>query len=233
MTARIERFEGTAMPVNSYLVHAPDGLVVVDGQLAVSDAGALRDRIAAAGLPVAAMLVTHPHPDHYAGAAIAVGDSVPIYATAAVDAVIRRDDKEKDTVVGPMLGPEWPTRRRFPDRVVDSGATVRVAGAEFAVEDLGPGESHADSVWTLGDDWFIGDVLCHGTHAYLADGQYAPWLATLDALAPRLAAGGACSRVTANRPTATPWPDSAGTCGPSSTRSRPRSTSTPATGRSR
>ncbi len=182
MATIIERFEGTAMAVNSYLVPGDDGLVVVDGQLTVSDATALRERIAATGLPVVAVVVTHPHPDHYAGAATVVDESVPIYATSAVEAVIRRDDSEKDAVVGPMMGAEWPAERRFPDRLVDHGSVVELAGLEFTVEDVGPGESHADSVWKLGDDWFIGDVICHDTHAYLADAQYAKWLASLDGL---------------------------------------------------
>ena len=30
MTDRIDRIEGQAMPVNSFLVHGPDGVVVVD-----------------------------------------------------------------------------------------------------------------------------------------------------------------------------------------------------------
>lgn len=180
--AMIERFEGTTMAVNSYLVQGNDGVVVVDGQLTVSDATALRERIAATGLPVAAVVVTHAHPDHYAGAATAVDASVPIYATEAVDAVIRRDDAEKDAIVGPMMGADWPVDRRFPDRLVDDGSVVELAGLEFTVEDSGPGESYADSIWKLGDDWFIGDVICNDTHAYLADGQYAEWLAALDRL---------------------------------------------------
>lgn len=177
------------MAVNSYLVHGTDGVVVVDGQLLVSDATALRERIAAIGRPVAALVVTHPHPDHYAGAASAVDQTVPIYATRAVDAVIRRDDAEKDAIVGPMMGAEWPTERRFPDRLVDDGTKVELAGLEFTVGDFGPGESYADSVWKLGDDWFIGDVICNDAHAYLADGQYARWLASLDGLMDRTDAG--------------------------------------------
>lgn len=178
----IERFEGTAMPVNSYVVHGPEAVVVVDGQLTVSDATALRGKLTTIGKSVAALVVTHPHPDHYAAAALVVPDDVPIYATATVDAVIRRDDVEKDEIVGPMMGADWPAVRRFPDQVVADGSTVRLAGLDFAVADLGPGESHADSVWKLGDRWFIGDVVCHDTHAYLADGQHTRWLATLDRL---------------------------------------------------
>lgn len=177
------------MAVNSYLVHGPDGIVVVDGQLTVSDGVALRETAAATGRPLAALIVTHPHPDHYAASAIVAGESVPIYATPAVDAVIRRDDAEKDRVVGSMMGSDWPAERRFPDRLVDHGSTVRVAGVEFTVEDLGSGESHADSVWKLGDDWFVGDVICHDIDAYLADGQHTAWLTTLDRLVDEAGAG--------------------------------------------
>jgi glyoxylase-like metal-dependent hydrolase (beta-lactamase superfamily II) len=59
----IERVEGTVMAVNSYLVHGPDGVIVVDGQLTITDARAVRQRIAAIGKPVAALVVTHGHPD--------------------------------------------------------------------------------------------------------------------------------------------------------------------------
>lgn len=61
-STRIERFEGTAMPVNSYVVEGPEGLVIVDGQLTVSDARALRALIDQFNRPVAAMVLTHGHP---------------------------------------------------------------------------------------------------------------------------------------------------------------------------
>ena len=38
MSYRIDRIAGQVMPVNSFVVHGPDGLVVVDGMLTVSDA---------------------------------------------------------------------------------------------------------------------------------------------------------------------------------------------------
>ena len=41
-TSRIQRIEGTVMAVNSYVVHGPDGLVVVDGQLTLADAAEVR-----------------------------------------------------------------------------------------------------------------------------------------------------------------------------------------------
>ena len=105
MESRVERIAGRLMAVNSFIVHGPDGVVVVDGMLTVSDAALVRAAVDRSGAPLAGVLITHPHPDHYAGLAHVVGlDDVPIVATRAVDAVIRRDDDLKDSVVGPMMG---------------------------------------------------------------------------------------------------------------------------------
>jgi glyoxylase-like metal-dependent hydrolase (beta-lactamase superfamily II) len=65
----ITRVGGSLMNVNSYLVESRDSLVVVDGMLTLSDARAVRRRIDEAGKPLRGLIVTHAHPDHYAGAA--------------------------------------------------------------------------------------------------------------------------------------------------------------------
>jgi glyoxylase-like metal-dependent hydrolase (beta-lactamase superfamily II) len=182
MTGQIDRIEGRVMPVNAFLVHGPDGVVVVDGMLTVTDAALVRQAIDDTGYPLAGVVVTHPHPDHYAGLAHLVGtDDVPIVATNAVDAIIRRDDQLKDEVVGPMMGDEWPTRRVFPNRILNNGDDVRLGGLTLSVRELGPGESHVDSMWQLDENTiFAGDIAYNGMHAYLADGRWREWLVTLD-----------------------------------------------------
>lgn len=182
----IERVEGDLMAVNSYLVHGPTGVVVVDGQLTVSDAGKVRAAVAAAGRPLAGVIITHPHPDHYAGAALIAGDAA-IVATPQVDAVIRRDDEAKSAIVSSMMGVEWPTERRFPDRLVDPEDTVELAGLSLRVQASGPGESDADSMWWLDDRTvFAGDIAYNQMHAYLYDANYASWLTALAALEKQL-----------------------------------------------
>ncbi len=189
MSWSVERVEGRVMAVNSFLVHGPAGVVVVDGMLTIADANLVRDALAASGAPLAGVLVTHPHPDHYAGIAQFVDDDqVPIVATRSVDAVIRRDDQIKDAIVGPMMGPEWPRHRLFPNQLVDDGADVTLGGVTLRVEELGVGESHADTLWWLNDETvFAGDVAYNGMHAYLADAHWADWTATLARLEARLA----------------------------------------------
>src|SRR5579859_4909488 len=104
---QIDRVEGDVMLVNSYVVSGPTGVVVVDGMLTVSDARKVRDVVEAAARPLAGVVITHAHPDHYAGLVHLLGGAdVPVIATEAVDAVIRRDDAVKDQIVGPMMGAE-------------------------------------------------------------------------------------------------------------------------------
>jgi glyoxylase-like metal-dependent hydrolase (beta-lactamase superfamily II) len=176
---RIERFTGSAdtVPVNAYMIEGEDGVVVVDGTLTVAGGRGLRASIEATGKPLAGVLVTHAHPDHYGG--LAELPEAPIYALAGVDQVIRRDDAAKEQILRPMFGDEWPRRRVFPNGTVSDGEQLTLAGLTFTARDLGPGESPHDGLWVLGDDVFSGDQFYGHMHAYLADGFHEQWLANL------------------------------------------------------
>jgi glyoxylase-like metal-dependent hydrolase (beta-lactamase superfamily II) len=185
-THRVESEVG-GTPVNAYLVEGERELVAIDATLTVSGGRSVRERIEAIGKPLAALLLTHAHPDHYGGAVEAVADSAaPIIATPGVDAVIRRDDEIKEAILRPMFGDEWPTERAFPTRLVEPDQELTFGDIELAVRDLGPGESPHDSIWFLGEDRstvFSGDQGYNHMHCYLADGHWNPWLANLDRLA--------------------------------------------------
>jgi glyoxylase-like metal-dependent hydrolase (beta-lactamase superfamily II) len=185
---KIHRVEGSVMAVNSYLVESSSGVVVVDGMLTVSDARAVRRVLDQLGKPVLGGIVTHAHPDHYAGfAELLRGLDVPVFATAAVRRAIERDDSIKDAIVGPMMGNEWPQQRVFPDHEVAPGTDVILGNLRFSVEDAGGAESPADSLWRLDErTLFVGDLVYSGMHAYLADGYAAEWLAYLGQLEARV-----------------------------------------------
>jgi glyoxylase-like metal-dependent hydrolase (beta-lactamase superfamily II) len=181
----VHRFEASLFPVNAYLVETTTSVVVVDGTLGVSDGKALRSRVEALRKPLAAVIVTHAHPDHYGGVIALLGESdVPVYAVAGVNDVIRRDDAVKEQILRPMFGDEWPATRRFPTRMVQGGERVRIADAVFNVTDLGPGESPHDSLWRLESDGapqvFVGDLVYSHMHPFLGDGFYDRWLANLE-----------------------------------------------------
>src|SRR5688500_6548948 len=57
----------SGISVNAYLIEAERGVIAVDSALINSDARQLRERLAALGKPLLAVLLTHGHPDHYNG----------------------------------------------------------------------------------------------------------------------------------------------------------------------
>ena len=95
--------------VNSYLVEAEAGVVAVDTSLLVSDIEALRARMRALKKPLLAIMVTHPHPDHFNGVFGLVQDGeVPVYAAAGVARVIEEIAEAKREQWSPTYGAEWP-----------------------------------------------------------------------------------------------------------------------------
>ena len=179
--------------VNSYLVEAEAGVVAVDTGLLVSDIEALRARLRALHKPLLAILVTHPHPDHFNGVFGLVQDNeVPVYAAASVARVIEEIAEAKREQWSPTYGAEWPAKTYYPNSLLSDRAQVRFGELTFTVRELGPAESHADSYFLLAADGrapvaFTGDLAFHGTHPYTADGHSASWLAALDRLAEELA----------------------------------------------
>jgi glyoxylase-like metal-dependent hydrolase (beta-lactamase superfamily II) len=179
-------------PVNAYVIESPTEVVVVDATLAVPDGRALGERVRALGKPLAGVVITHAHPDHYGGLVelLRVCGDVPVFATEAVIAAIRRDDPVKEQILRPMFGDAWAAQRAFPDTAVADGATLTLSAVELHVTDLGPGESPADSLWTLDDTTvFSADVAYDRHHCYLADGFHTQWLANLDRVAAALPVG--------------------------------------------
>lgn len=178
--------------VNSYLMEGADGVVLVDAGLLVSDARALAARAAALRKPLVAAFVTHPHPDHFNGLPYVVADDVPVYATPRAAKTIEETAAAKREQWQPTYGPEWPDRFRVPDRRLDGGGAVEVAGLRIQVHDVGAAESHADSylVAEAGGKRaaFIGDLAFDGMHSYTADGHSGAWLRALDRVASDLAA---------------------------------------------
>jgi len=179
--------------VNSYLLETPNGVVVVDTNLLVSDIAALRARLVALHKPLLGIFVTHAHPDHFNGVAELVRErAVPVHATVGVAKTIREIADAKRAQWAPVYGSEWPAETYYPDTELRDGETVSIDGLTMTAHELGEGESHADSYFLVRIPEaepvaFIGDLAFHGTHPYTADGHTTAWLATLDRLLTELA----------------------------------------------
>jgi glyoxylase-like metal-dependent hydrolase (beta-lactamase superfamily II) len=172
--------------VNAYLVETESVVVAVDGLLTVSAAKEMRMALDGLEKPLEAVLVTHSHPDHYAGLGeIVAGHNVPIFAPQGVIDTITADDAVKDQIIGPMFGDDWPKKRVFPNTPIRDGESVTFDRVKFTVIDLGPSESPHDSPWVLGDEEkivFLGDQIYDHKHCFLADGFHVQWLSNIEKL---------------------------------------------------
>lgn len=173
--------------VNSYLLETPDGVILVDANLLVSDAKALAARLAALRKPLLGAFVTHAHPDHFNGLPYVVPEGVPVYAHSDVAAMIGEIAVPKREQWQPVYGDEWPDRYRVPDHPVPSGEVLEEGAVRVEVHGVGAAESHADSylIVSAGSQRsaFIGDLAFDGMHSYTADGHTGRWLDALDEVA--------------------------------------------------
>src|SRR5215813_1653747 len=170
---------------NAYAVETRDSLVAIDTTLTVSEARAFGKKLGVLGKPVAAVLITHAHPDHVAGLSVWLPNpKTPIYALASVDRLLRAIEEPKRAQWQPVFKDEWVAKWTLPNRLVSDGDTVAVDGTKFQVHELGPGgDCDANSIWVMPGDQpavFTGDLVFNGTHSYLADGHTTEWLRNLE-----------------------------------------------------
>src|SRR5262245_5398628 len=173
--------------VNGYLIETSHHIVAVDSALIESAAKELRKKLDSLGKPLAFVLITHGHPDHYNGLTqLTAGMKVDIIATPGTDRLIRESDMLKEKQWSGVFGDEWPKKRTFPNRTLADGQPVSIDGLTFTVYDLGIGESDSDSYWVMEGNGkkvaFIGDVVLNHVHAYGADAHTFAWLRNLDRL---------------------------------------------------
>lgn len=172
--------------VNTYWIDAPEGLVIVDFQRDTASASEAIGRVEAVGKPVAALLLTHPHPDHIGGLDQfkRAFPGAPLYASRASADEIETDSRGYQKATRRALGGRAPARYPAPDRVVESGAALRIAGLDVEALELGPGEAVAATAYYLpaSGALFGGDVAVSGMTHFLLEGRTGAWLAQIERL---------------------------------------------------
>ncbi|MCB9687190.1 MAG: MBL fold metallo-hydrolase [Alphaproteobacteria bacterium] len=129
---------------NAWWITTDTGVVLIDALFLASDAEALVADIEATGLPLAAVILTHPHVDHFGGLEVvhAAFPDTPILAHAAT-----ADAEERvlaaawsDGWIG-VYGDDAPRVAVLPDRRVSSGETLELAGLRFTLTSFGAMEA--------------------------------------------------------------------------------------------
>jgi glyoxylase-like metal-dependent hydrolase (beta-lactamase superfamily II) len=170
--------------VNSFLIETATAVIVVDTQFLVSTAQALGARLDALGKPLAAIIITHPHPDHYNGLPVLLRNRapVPVYANQATIAGIKATQAEKRAAWTPVYGADYPAEDGLPDHTIGPDQTLDIAGTPLRLIDIGPGECADNSIIHIpeADALIASDLIYNGAHPWLAEHRTSPWLRQLD-----------------------------------------------------
>jgi hydroxyacylglutathione hydrolase len=164
---------------NCFVVRVDRGAaeaVVVDPG---ADASTLRLELARMGTSCAAILITHGHYDHLGAVAdLAEGTNAPVYMPEGERFLL---EQYRD-----YAPPQFGGRNYTPDRVLQGGETVSVAGIDFEVVAI-PGHSPAHIAYYSDGALFSGDLLFENSvgRVDLPGGDWDTLLASVRTLADR------------------------------------------------
>lgn len=163
----------TVYHTNSYWLESNSGVALIDAQMLRSDAGLLAAVIKSTGKPVKGAIITHPHFDHFGGLNLLrqeFGD-FPIYTTQNTADGFKPNHERVLGWAPDTYGDDYDKILVEADRIVDSGATIEIAGITFKIDDIGAGESQNSIVIYQPDKniLFVGDATMHHGHFYTGE----------------------------------------------------------------
>ena len=179
--------DGQGLGVTSTLIYGDQEAILVDTQFRIADAEKLAERIAAKGRKLKAILITHPHFDHFYGASVLLKrfPGTPVYASPSDIEYIKGSLANTVAQMRARFGEAIPADIQIPQPwpdthfMVDGQAVDVVAGLQG---DVGPGPRN-NVVWVPSlAAAIVGDIAFNQVHLSLratdADSRKA-WQETL------------------------------------------------------
>jgi glyoxylase-like metal-dependent hydrolase (beta-lactamase superfamily II) len=158
--------------VTSTLIYGDHEAILVDAQFRIADAEKLADRIAAKGRRLKAILVTHPHFDHFFGAAVLLKrfPGTPVYASASDVEYIKRELAGTVAQIRTRFGADIPADIQIPQPWPGTHFTVDAQSVDVVADlqgDVGPGPQN-NVVWIPSlTAAIVGDIAFNQVHLSL------------------------------------------------------------------
>jgi glyoxylase-like metal-dependent hydrolase (beta-lactamase superfamily II) len=172
--------------VNSHIVEGPMRLILFDGQLISAYAEEVAGYAAGLGKPVDRIIISHGHPDHWAGleALVRHFPQVPIHALAGVAETIRHAGPTMIAGLQRLLGDRVASTVTLPTHVLEPGPTV-IDGIAFDFREVTDAESDRQLVASLPEQRAIlafDLVFSARDHLFTTLPHFDDWIGLLEAL---------------------------------------------------
>jgi glyoxylase-like metal-dependent hydrolase (beta-lactamase superfamily II) len=175
----------SAFFATSSLVIGPRHAVLVDTQLTRSAGRELAEWVAGKARTLAAIVITHPHPDHYFGTeeVLRLFPGTPVYADPTVIEEITRTGLAKVAQWQQVFGDDVTSMPIVPGPLPTD--TMLIDGSPVHMLHVGQGDCTTSTVVHVPDARTVisGDVTFNGTHLWTADTtaeQRVDWLGSLE-----------------------------------------------------
>ena len=180
---RIHRWSAPGIgSVNPYWLETMTAVIVIDGQRELSKARAARAEIDATGKPIAAVFLTHPHPDRFGGIGVFTAPGTPLYGTQQTLDSIAQDRLGLVRQSRDAVQDDFPRHVTVPDQILDDGADLTIAGLRIIAYEWGAGEAECMTILHLPghDVLFCADIVQDHMTPFLLEGGSAAWLDQLE-----------------------------------------------------
>ena len=175
-----------------YAIETNEGLILVDAGRLLSQARYALESLQELDKPILAILITHPHTDHFGGLPVfveAAGDDVPIYASQITFESIEDDQRGYIENRNEQLGLDFPDSDEIPlpDFIVEDGQQLNIGGINIIAYDFPTNESDTTTTYYLPEEeiMFVGDLVNGEKTPGLFEGNTSNWLNTLRSMQQR------------------------------------------------
>jgi len=166
----------TAAHVTAHVIEGPSGLVLVDGGWTPEAGREIRALVESLGKPLQAVLLSHFHPDHWAGLTAARYPEVLAGGTTA--GLMQQ--------AGPAMAAAQPQPTNLPRIAVQAPGALRLAGVDLVISYAR--DTEAPEIMTVeipgASTLIVQDIFYNRVHAYVSR-QLDTWLSVLRGLQSR------------------------------------------------
>ena len=173
---------------NAYWIESKDGIVLIDSLMLKKDANQLATVMKTTGKPLVAIILTHPHVDHFGGTRVIVdafGGKVPVIATKATAQSVKKVHENAIATWAKALGDSYEQDVFVPNQLIKSGEIIELAGMRLKIQDYGAMESDNNSIIEFMDIkvLFTGDATVSHAPFYVGEGHSTNAIEQLEKLA--------------------------------------------------